>query len=396
MNLRTNMNIIPSFRQRVSTYFRQLSFINEPQENSRLHIGKSEKDGNFITRYLEGSITTVVPSPEIINKKEPLDMPDYAIKKYPIGIETVTAACTGPDEGLTAIRRSKNHLSAGCEIDFIDTALEQDFCVRQGTSNANCRGYYRRQYNINNNSSLSITTSKKELSRNDLSSLKLAPENAINKNETIASPDPKPLNIEETCAEAITLEDINLIAGLQSWSMSNEHAYGIAESLYEKNPITNEDAGSPIADCFGLVVRKNVAALALADGVNWGDKARLAAQSAVHSSLEYLNTAVFGIGPGMVESTREIFVSLLRSFWEAHDCILENGGALSTLTVAVILPLAESNSGEYVVCSCNVGDSLGYVYSKTYGVREFTQGTVNILSVLNVIFIIRARAVRYG
>lgn len=31
--------------------------------------------------------------------------------------------------------------------------------------------------------------------------------------------------------------------------------------------------------------------------------------------------------------------------------------------------------GKSVVCCCNVGDSLGYVYSKTHGVREFTQGS---------------------
>lgn len=72
------------------------------------------------------------------------------------------------------------------------------------------------------------------------------------------------------------------------------------------------------------------------------------------------------------KNTREVFVSLLRSFWEAQDFILEVNGHLTTLTVCVILPLADDN--KYVVCSCNVGDSLGYVYSQTHGVREFTQG----------------------
>jgi hypothetical protein len=73
------------------------------------------------------------------------------------------------------------------------------------------------------------------------------------------------------------------------------------------------------------------------------------------------------------KNTREVFVSLLRSFWEAQDFILEVNGHLTTLTVCVILPLADENN-KYVVCSCNVGDSLGYVYSQTHGVREFTQG----------------------
>lgn len=82
----------------------------------------------------------------------------------------------------------------------------------------------------------------------------------------------------------------------------------------------------------------------------------------------------------MTTTTREVFISLLRSFWEAHACILEVGGALSTLTTAVVLPLGEPNTDKHIVCACNVGDSLGYVYSKKYGVREFTQGSHDIQS----------------
>lgn len=47
-------------------------------------------------------------------------------------------------------------------------------------------------------------------------------------------------------------------------------AYGIATTLYEKNPINNINNGEPIADCFGISARQNSAILALADGVNWG------------------------------------------------------------------------------------------------------------------------------
>lgn len=75
-------------------------------------------------------------------------------------------------------------------------------------------------------------------------------------------------------------------------------------------------------------------------------------------------------------NTSEVFVSLLRSFWEAQDFILEVNGHLTTLTATVILPLADDGEykNKYVICACNVGDSLGYVYSKSHGVREFTQG----------------------
>lgn len=61
------------------------------------------------------------------------------------------------------------------------------------------------------------------------------------------------------------------------------------------------------------------------------------------------------------------------------------GGALSTLTACVVLPLAAASdergaAQRFVVCACNVGDSFGYVYSKRDGVREFTQGSHDIAS----------------
>lgn len=60
------------------------------------------------------------------------------------------------------------------------------------------------------------------------------------------------------------------VAGVKNWKMENDHAYGISVSLYEFNMLTKEPMGNPIADCYGLVVRGSCAAMALADGVNWG------------------------------------------------------------------------------------------------------------------------------
>jgi len=60
------------------------------------------------------------------------------------------------------------------------------------------------------------------------------------------------------------------IAGVADWFNPHENAYGIATTLYEKNPTNNINNGEPIADCFGIVARPNSAILALADGVNWG------------------------------------------------------------------------------------------------------------------------------
>lgn len=87
--------------------------------------------------------------------------------------------------------------------------------------------------------------------------------------------------------------------------------------------------------------------------------------------MEYLNKAFFSPPlNGGVTSTKDVFVALLRSFHAAHSLILQEQGMLTTLTVCAILPLpnptSDSNSSfkKYVACTCNVGDSLAYVYSR--------------------------------
>lgn len=54
------------------------------------------------------------------------------------------------------------------------------------------------------------------------------------------------------------------------WQRCSDHIYGISDSLYDKNQITKLKNGDPIADCFGVIARKDSAILAVADGVNWG------------------------------------------------------------------------------------------------------------------------------
>lgn len=103
-----------------------------------------------------------------------------------------------------------------------------------------------------------------------------------------------------------------------------------------------------------------------------------------------LSTSVIDENVNLISNTREVFICLLRAFNCAHDLILENKGMLTTLTVAVVLPLKQklerrivshTGSGErresetqYVCCVCNVGDTLAYVYSQQYGIRELTKG----------------------
>ena len=437
------------------------------------------------------------PGPDIYNGQNPTDLPDYKIATYLTGPNTITAACTGPDDGLTGIKRSKLHLSASYadDIDFIDTIQESDcFEVRKSINPNSNRNHNRFQrygsgrrlsngassstndQNANKtnglagagtgsgmrsrkNSKTGIASLTKEaslgggiginktLQKNEENSNKsttivvsmvakstsaAATDTAVdlktnaandqnNKNLLNTKTDSSnPANsklkenaesiaesvsvakILEGCTERLLREAVSnqssivevdeSVAGVSNWKMECDAAYGISVSLYENNMLTKEPMGNPIADCYGMVVRGNAAAMALADGVNWGDGARLAARSAVHGCLDYLDRAIFGLAHEcMATSTQEVFVSLLRSLWEGHGCILEVGGALSTLTIAVVLPLAKNSGSEengvhhedgedddepkkYVVCACNVGDSLGYVYSKKHGVREFTLG----------------------
>ncbi|XP_017480416.1 PREDICTED: PP2C-like domain-containing protein CG9801 [Rhagoletis zephyria] len=494
---------MPSLRQKVTTYFRQLSFIAEPRDSPR-GARKASDDDNFIIKYLEGRMERqFVPSPEISNGQNPTDLPDLKIGIYPTGPTTITAACTGPDEGLTGIKRSKLHLSASYadDIDFIDTNQESDcFEVRKsintnsrnqnkysrfggtprklsnsaitpiGDQNANKTSGMRSrknsrtsisnlskmQSNINSvstakdsdkstvNETTSTTETKKATDNANKSttivvsmvSTKLVSSDAADQNNKNILNSPRSEGMKTTkslvdssdtkeaqktdlaqknnevdnstkilldnTTERLLREAVSnqsevtsckgigsfmgdAIAGVSDWHMETDYAYGISVSLYETNMLTKEPMGSPIADCYGIVVRGDAAAMALADGVNWGDGARLAARSAVHGCLDYLDRAIFGLAREcMATSTTEVFVSLLRSLWEGHGCILEVGGSLSTLTVAVVLPLFEEgrteNCGKYVVCACNVGDSLGYVYSKKYGVREFTQASHDITS----------------
>lgn len=98
----------------------------------------------------------------------------------------------------------------------------------------------------------------------------------------------------------------------------DDRAYGTSTTLYERHPQTNEVAGmppgtfsccineipfvhlasvfslgNPIADVFAVCARENNAILAIADGVNWGDKARVAAQCAVRGAVDFLEAVLF-------------------------------------------------------------------------------------------------------
>lgn len=96
------------------------------------------------------------------------------------------------------------------------------------------------------------------------------------------------------------------VAGVLNWKNPHNRAYGSSTTLYELHPLTKINAGEPIADCFAVVARENSAILVLADGVNWGQKACIAARAAVHGCVDYLNKSMFSL------AVRESFTTTVR------------------------------------------------------------------------------------
>lgn len=89
-----NIKKMPSLRQRVSTYFRQLSFIREDRYTSR-----NLNDGSFITKYLESG-DGIVKGPEVFSGKDPSCLPDLPLDSYNFENSSLQGACTGPDDGF--------------------------------------------------------------------------------------------------------------------------------------------------------------------------------------------------------------------------------------------------------------------------------------------------------
>lgn len=140
----------------------------------------------------------------------------------------------------------------------------------------------------------------------------------------------------------------------------------MATSLYETLP-SGQYAGDPVADSLAIVTRENCAILALADGVSWGPKSKLASNCSVYGSTTYLCNHI-----NECTSTKEVFTCILKAFEHAQACIVEEDATLTTLCVAVVIQLQERD--KWCLCVVNVGDSYAYVYNKD-GVKEVTHGS---------------------
>ncbi|KAK2160064.1 hypothetical protein LSH36_141g08016 [Paralvinella palmiformis] len=228
----------------------------------------------------------------------------------------------------------------------------------------------------------------------------------------------------EPTTEPTTDPQTDRVAGVEKWNSKSRKAYGISMSLYEQHPIngkisvvtlqnklflespsifgaqrsastrynktTNGSSssqlsnslhavirGDPIADSFGICSRTNNSIMIVADGVNWGEKSKLAARCAIYGSMNYINKRLFGDNKS-ISDTNESFQVLLEAVNCAHQTIIQYGGGQTTLCMALILPLKDSR--QFAVCIVNVGDSLAYVFSKYHGIREITTGSHDIQS----------------
>ena len=300
--------------------------------------------------------------------------------------KSIVAAYTGPGLGLAAINNSKKAKAfkppSVDDVDFIDEDIDfddSDFYLENGKkskspSTRKSPSTYRTSFSPSFKSPFDLIRKQDEEKSDDQS--KPVTNEHVAKSihpPSTSSASLSPVNQPSTSSSpSLTDPGDNLVAGVEDWQRpSSSCAYGISSSLYESHPKLKERAGEPVADSFAICVRENSAILALADGVNWGEKASLASKCAINGCMDYLNQTLYHES-ARVENTMDIFVSLLRSFSAAHDLILQEKGMLTTLTVAVVAQLKHSE--KFIVCTCNVGDSLAYVYSLRHGVREVTQG----------------------
>ncbi|CAI5441687.1 unnamed protein product [Caenorhabditis angaria] len=309
---------------------------NQDIEEEEATTPRGENSG--FNDFFGGIDTTKYEFPEVYFGKTGLDLPSIQLEQLD---SEVFASYTGPNGGLTQVGEIRAHQPA-------------------------------RMANIDDEMSLSIggTTDDEAEDEEDLDgpismSLKRSSRNSL---------------LLGSCSSLLGPNGENdsnfgkISADNYDWTAHNtESAFGISVSLYEKNPITGVNAGEPVADVWGVVGRANNGIMALADGVNWGEGSRLAARCAIRGAIDHLNSRVI---QNVLPSTTEVFHELLGAFHSAHSLILQEGGMLTTLCVALVAPVKCGNG--WALCVCNVGDSLCFVYNRNYGVREVTLGSHDI------------------
>ena len=159
------------------------------------------------------------------------------------------------------------------------------------------------------------------------------------------------------------------IGGTRDWDNPSHFACGISASLYEEDRTQThgestdrfsvERVGEPVADVFGIIARENSCVMAVADGVSWGKKARLAARCAVRAVMEHVtdNMTRMHTEP----NSHTILQLLLDAITKkAHELIMSHQATLTTLSVAVACEIEKD--GEWGLFVASVGDSPVYLY----------------------------------
>uniref|UniRef100_A0A915KAF9 PPM-type phosphatase domain-containing protein n=1 Tax=Romanomermis culicivorax TaxID=13658 RepID=A0A915KAF9_ROMCU len=226
----------------------------------------------FIKKYLSGKGRRRA-QPEVYCGKTGIDLPVLKLESLK---PKILSAYTGPDGGLTNVSPIRNKgpmINLANLDDELCISLETD-CMLSTIKNRHCQSIDEvnlRQSGPKNNSE------EEDLSPlSSINNLSAAYCNDLDITRQKSNHQSGPSNIHPA-----------------DWYSYSDFAYGLSTSLYERNPITRVRAGNPIADVFGVVARENNCILALADGVNWGEKSRLAARSAVRGALDYLSASLY-------------------------------------------------------------------------------------------------------
>lgn len=176
-------------------------------------------------------------------------MPDLPLAKYDTSLDSIVAL-TGPDEGLCGIKRNKLHLSAGPDIDYID--VEATTSSRSLYRGQRSNSATRSDQNANN-SKLARSASRK----NSIASVKDGKAKPDNQTTEVENVDNLNKNLQETeqeksneCDDEAVTNVSSPIDGVSDWKQTTDDVYGLAASLYEKNLLTNEHTGSPVAGKF--------------------------------------------------------------------------------------------------------------------------------------------------
>lgn len=156
-----------------------------------------------------------------------------------------------------------------------------------------------------------------------------------------------------------------MVAGVANWDCPHERVNGISISTYEKKYQSSEHHGDPIADAYAIIARPNSCILAVADGVNWGTRPRVAARSAIYGAVEHLHSKLFQARPGLPPlTTQDVFHHILLSFQSAQREIITQEGTTTTLTVAMVIELEPHPrvTSRWGLCVVSVGDSPCFLY----------------------------------